>query len=293
MKFAIIGDIHGYWNSQDLRYFNDSDYDFLLFTGDLPTYFSGPSLIPKRLSGLKKKAYLIPGNHDSSNLFQLTGELFQNKFLIQKGFLGQEKRLAKFKKDIAPVELCYYTYRQEEDYALLFCRPFSMGGPFLSFQPFLSKYCSVNDFEDSIALLASIVDEIEEEKLLVISHNGPTGLGDRREDIWGKDFDPRGGDWGDKDLEELISYCKKKKKRVELVLAGHMHYSETKRTNFIEKDSTLYLNSARVPRIFKKGKQMVHRHIRVEFVEAGPEISTVDVYQNEEQVEKLKPLLIS
>ena len=35
MKLAIIGDVHHAWNEVDTAFFNASDYDALLFVGDI------------------------------------------------------------------------------------------------------------------------------------------------------------------------------------------------------------------------------------------------------------------
>jgi uncharacterized protein (TIGR04168 family) len=73
-------------------------------------------------------------------------------------------------------------------------------------------------------------------------------------DIWGKDFgkSPR-GDWGDQDLELAIDKIKSMGLRVPLVIAGHMHHKLLTprgafRTRFLRHGSTIYVNSAVVPR---------------------------------------------
>lgn len=76
MKIAIIGDVHGFWDTRDIEYFNSSDYDFILFTGDLRSYTENESEVAKRISPISKKSFVIPGNTDTSNLFQAAGERY-------------------------------------------------------------------------------------------------------------------------------------------------------------------------------------------------------------------------
>ena len=55
MKIAIIGDVHGFWNERDTEYFNSSDYDYILFTGDFRSYTESESSVAKRISTITKK----------------------------------------------------------------------------------------------------------------------------------------------------------------------------------------------------------------------------------------------
>lgn len=60
--------------------------------------------------------------------------------------------------------------------------------------------------------------------LLLIAHNGPHGLGDRRHDICGVDFARGAGDHGDTDLAEALARLQGEHGRhVALVAFGHMH----------------------------------------------------------------------
>ena len=55
----MLGDLHSAWNGADVAYFNASDYELILFTGDLGA--SGPrdgARIARALSGLQRPALL-------------------------------------------------------------------------------------------------------------------------------------------------------------------------------------------------------------------------------------------
>ena len=91
--------------------------------------------------------------------------------------------------------------------------------------------------------------------VVVIGHCGPYGLGDRPEDICGKDWNPIGGDYGEPDLAEAIAQSRHLGKQIPLVAFGHMHHNlrhtEDRLRTMAATDSygTFYLNAARVPRI--------------------------------------------
>ena len=117
-------------------------------------------------------------------------------------------------------------------------RPFSQGGPdFKRVDQFYREMYGVEGFEDSAERIARGLreaaahlgkrgkgganndggadnnndddddDDDDEDKgtaLLLIAHNGPSGLGGLKHDICGADFLEDGGDWGDPDLEEAL-----------------------------------------------------------------------------------------
>ena len=114
----------------------------------------------------------------------------------------------------------------------------------------------------------------------MLSHNGPLGLGAGPTDLWGCDFLEGGGDWGDPDLAAALASARTLGKRVLAVIAGHMHL-RTKtgeaRVPRLERDGTLYVNPARVPRI-QGGRDGARRsHFRLEIDADGVRASEVIV----------------
>ncbi|HMV41410.1 MAG TPA: metallophosphoesterase [Leptospiraceae bacterium] len=270
MKIAIIGDVHGFWNEFDVEYFNQSDYDFILFTGDLRSYTEKESVVAERISFLEKQAFVIPGNTDTSNSFQAAGEIFRNQFLIQNFFLGQESRLDKMKAALGKLRLVGYevhTLSKEKSIDLIVLRPFAMGKE-LSYAPILKKRYGIRSMEDSKERIKTLIDSSLEENLLFLGHNGPKGLGEKETSLWSSDFTETPIDWGDEDYLFGIEYAKSRGKRVLAAIAGHMHHRLKKR-NILrnwreEKEGTYFINAARVPRIFKIDSNTVHHHIRLE-----------------------------
>ena len=107
---------------------------------------------------------------------------------------------------------------------------------------------------------------------MFVSHNGPVGLGSGADDMWGCDFMPNGGDWGDPDLRVAIDHARQAGKKVLAVVAGHMHIRTKQgieRPWKLEVDDTLYINAARVPRIFSGSEDVFRHHVAVTISEGG------------------------
>lgn len=273
LKIALIGDVHSFWTDFDTRYFNQSDYDFLLFTGDLPKLVGG---VPdaRKLSALTKPGIVIPGNHDASTIPQFLAELKNWRRLSQLTSVGQAGRVRNLAKALGPLQLGGYSIHSlTEDLACIVARPHSMGGDRLYFQPYLKSQFGVESIEDSTQKLRELIDQAPEH-IIFLAHNGPAGLGDKPTDIYGCDFAPQLGDFGDVDLRDAIAYASKIGKKVKAVVAGHMHHHlkgaskelKQRRTWHLERESIYYINAARVPRIFKSREKahpdkLLHHHI--------------------------------
>jgi uncharacterized protein (TIGR04168 family) len=280
MKFALIGDIHGFWTRKDTEYFNASDYDALFFTGDLGHPRLTGSLLPKyNLSDLTKKAFLIPGNWDGTSLMGLLGEVLNKEMLKRAGSFGYARRMKAFAQAIRPVPIMGYStavLSEEKDLALIVGRPHAMGKDF-SFRKNLNKHYLVSNMEESAIKLKKLVDSVKQENIFFLSHNGPKGLGSERTSIYGADFLPEGGDYGDEDLTVAITYAKEIGKKVPAVLSGHMHHSipslKKERESLVYTGGTFYINGAKVPRI-KRGK---HFHTKIEW--NGSSVTAIQLWE--------------
>ena len=152
------------------------------------------------------------------------------------------------------------------DVAVLVGRPFAMGGSVLHCQPQLQGQFGVGTMAESAARLCQLVEQAPQQRLIFLAHNGPTGLGSTRESIWGNDFHPDEGDFGDADLQEAIDFAQAYGKTVLAVVAGHMHHHvkrEGNRTWHLVQNGIHYINAARVPRIFEQNGRTHHHHIRL------------------------------
>jgi len=272
VRIAVVGDLHVQWDEADLAYFNRSDYDLLLFVGDLAKYaHAGGLRVAKSLSRLSRPALVIPGNHDGVRPLQLLAEISGNRPMIRLLARGQQRRCAALQRALAPVPMVGYSWHEFSargvDFTVLAGRPHSMGGPALGCAPYLSRAFGVASMQESAARLKELVDECPGERVIFFAHNGPTGLGKRRSDIWGCDFRPAQGDFGDPDLRIAIDHARARSKKILAVVAGHMHHALAgggERRWLVENAGLLYINAARTPRIFIRGRRRLRHHVVLE-----------------------------
>ncbi len=281
-RLAIIGDLHTHWDEVDLAQFSCSDYDLLYFTGDLGGSGVDSSLRMARLmAGLRQPTLVMPGNHDTVDINELAAELAHQNGLNQLMSMAQNSEATS-----NPIVLCGYSHHLihagQLDISLIAARPHSMGGPMLSFPEYMEDTYDIDSLAASSRRMIELVNQAEAEHLIFLAHNGPAGLGEEPHDIWGCDFKENGGDWGDPDLAEAIEHARDLGKKVLAVIAGHMHLV-TKHGNErpwkLDIDDTLYINAARVPRIFSAEDDVYRHHIAITISEAGIEAKEVLVPQ--------------
>lgn len=275
LRLAVIGDVHGHWTDADVEYFDDSDYDHVLFVGDIGSYRHKRTLaVARRIAQLSKPALLIPGNHDAVLAPQLLAEVLRSDLasgimtVLRPGLYGELDRA------LSGVTVAGFSRHAVGDGMLeiIAGRPHSMGGNYVAFAKAIERRFGFRDMAASTARLCQLVDESPAQRLLFLAHNGPTGLGAARDDIWGCDFREREGDFGDTDLERAIRHAKARGKEVVAVIAGHMHHGLRgggRRRWLVRRDGCLYVNAARVPRVFRRDGRVHHHYVRVLIGESG------------------------
>ncbi|HEX5659040.1 MAG TPA: metallophosphoesterase [Polyangiales bacterium] len=254
-----MGDLHGHWDDWDARYFSASDYDLVLVTGDLGSGTSDNGVrIARSLGRMARRALVMPGNNDVQRVAQIAAELGH-----QRGLLSLLQREA------GQVHLCGYSLHAYAGLTVLAARPYSRGGPELYAAEALQDRFGVSSMEDSARKLCALIDQVETPELIVLAHNGPTGLGARATDIWGRDFAPEEGDWGDPDLRVALDYARRRDRRVLAVFAGHMHTHTHAgpRAWCVEREGTLFINAARVPRIWEQSDGQYRYHVALDIAE--------------------------
>jgi uncharacterized protein (TIGR04168 family) len=290
---AVIGDIHHDFDEWDISYFNASEHDLLFFVGDLSElrYPSQSLEMAEKLSQLNKLAIFIPGNHDVHNVYQIIAEILHNQVLIRLAGLPHYRFHLALQAKLQPVLLGAYSVYpyciKETLFDIIAARPYAMGGSSLSYFPLLKRLYGIQNIADSEALLCHQVDSAKSDNLIFLAHNGPVGLGGQPTDMWGCDFDPRLGDFGDSDLTAAIQHAILLGKRVLAVIAGHMHLQTfvgpkpiwqrqgtpgPVRPWHLVRDGIHYINAARVPRIFQQGGKTFHHFISLEFCDVEVEI---------------------
>jgi uncharacterized protein (TIGR04168 family) len=249
-KLAVVGDIHGFWDDADVDYFNTSDYHTILVTGDLGSTSAGNGVqIARQLSRLRARVLVMLGNNDAQEHARIIAELRYQSGRAE--LLGEPDST----RPRGEVRACGFSAHAIDldghDVTLITGRPFAMGGDEVSFPAELSSWCGVSNMAESTSRLCELVDGAASDDLLFLGHNGPRGLGDTAVSLFGRDFDPAAGDWGDGDLTTAIAHAKRSGKRVLGVCAGHMHHprrNQAPREWLRRDDGTLYVNAARVPR---------------------------------------------
>jgi len=281
-RFAIIGDLHTHWDEVDIAQFSSSDYDLLYFTGDLGGGTADSSLrVARNMAGLRQPTLVMPGNNDTVDINELAAELAHQNGLNKLMSIAQNSDVAS-----NPIVLCGYSHHLihagQLDVSLIAARPHSMGGPTLSFPEYMEDTYDIDCLEASSRRMIELVEQAEAEHLIFLAHNGPAGLGEQPQDIWGCDFKQNGGDWGDPDLAEAIEHARALGKKVLAVIAGHMHLRTKQgdeRPWKLDIDDILYINAARVPRIFSAEDDVYRHHVAITISEAGIEAEEVLVSQ--------------
>lgn len=278
-KIALIGDMHSFWSPFDTEFFNTSDYEYLFFTGDLPRIVGGVA-DARKLAEVNKPGIVVPGNHDGATIPQFLAELKNYPQLCRVTSLGQTSRVKQIAKALGDLEMGGFSIHPlnqlGDEYACIVARPHSMGGDRFYFQAFIERQFGVATLQDSQALLFRLIDKAPD-NLIFLAHNGPSGLGSKPTDPWGCDFNPRLGDFGDPDLRAAIDYAKQQGKQVLAVVAGHMHHHlkgadhahEKGRTWCVRDNGVLYINAARVPRIFRRNGRVWHHHIALSIADSA------------------------
>lgn len=286
IRLGILGDIHQHIDAVDVDTLNRANYDHLLITGDLADFRAEEALTTAvTLAQLTCPSLLIPGNHDLLSTRQFLAELTGPDTLKRITARGQADRVAQLKAALDPVVVGGYSLHPitagSHAITVIVARPFSFGGPSLSCVAYLAETYGVDSLDASAARLCELVDAADTPDLIFLAHNGPTGLGDTADAIWGRDFKRDMGDYGDPDLRVAIDYAKSTGKRVRAVVAGHMHHALRyggQRTWQLVQDDITYINAARVPRIFTRGGQTVRHRIEMVIDEAAVEVTAVEAH---------------
>ncbi|MCH2187588.1 metallophosphoesterase, partial [Myxococcota bacterium] len=180
-KIALIGDLHGAWDDWDVEYFDRSDYDYLLFTGDLGSGTGAAGVqVARSIARLGKPVFLVPGNNDVEYQPEIEAEFSHQQGLIRILEAGGGDRSSTMSRSVGQVEVCGFSRHLLQfpsgNVTLVAGRPHSMGGASLSFEEHLTRNYGVSSLSESAERLVELVDQAPTDELLFLSHNGPHGL---------------------------------------------------------------------------------------------------------------------
>ncbi|CAN6179067.1 unnamed protein product [Urochloa humidicola] len=240
VRIAVVGDVHNDWAlEEDSKALQFLQPDLVLFTGD---YGNENVQLVESISDLQLPKAAILGNHDCWHTYQFS-EKKADRVRLQLASLG-EQHVGYKCLDFPRIKL-----------SVVGGRPFSCGGDRL-FRPKLLLKWGVNDMAGSAKkIYDAAAGAPEGHSVVLLAHNGPTGLGSRMDDICGRDWVPGGGDHGDPDLERAISDLQRETGvSIPLVVFGHMHKSLAygrglRKMIAFGANHTIYLNGAVVPRV--------------------------------------------
>ncbi|KAK0572829.1 hypothetical protein LWI29_037867 [Acer saccharum] len=241
VRIAVVGDVHDDWDLQeDTKALQLLQPDLVLFTGD----FGNENVeLVRSVAHLEFPKAVILGNHDSWKTQQFSAKR-KDGVQLQLECLGEE-HVPYRRLDFPTIKL-----------SIVGGRPFSCGGEQIFRKKLLSARYGVQDMDGSAKRIYKAAMGTPKDHLVVLlAHNGPTGLGSELNDICGKDWLFGGGDHGDPDLAQAISLLKETSKFLSpLVVFGHMHKelahgNGLRKMIVVDADNTIYLNGAIVPRV--------------------------------------------
>src|SRR5690606_28125904 len=154
----------------------------------------------------------MPGNHDGVTTPQLAAEIFGApdavRALLARGMRG---RVAALEAGLGGARLVGYDVHRHPALGLtvVAARPHTQGGSTLTYRHYLAERFGVRTLEESARRLEALFDEVgADEEVIVLAHCGPHGLGASRSDIYGCDFRPEEGDFGDSDLATALAHAR-------------------------------------------------------------------------------------
>lgn len=266
IKIAIIGDVHNCWDADDAIALKHLGVDLVLLVGD----FGNESVeVVRSIAALDIPKAAVLGNHDAWysatewGIKKCPYDRTQEDRVQQQLDLLGEAHVGYSKLDFPALNL-----------TVVGARPFSWGGSeWKNTNAFYQARYGISSFAESTDRIVQAASSSAFDTVIFVGHCGPKGLGDRAEDICGKDWSPPGGDHGDPDFADAIAATRKLGKTIPLVTFGHMHHQlrhtkQHQRVPIVDREGTLYLNAAAVPRIVKTDTNC-HRNFSLVSLQAG------------------------
>lgn len=269
LRLGLLGDLHGAFDGIDAELLDAEGYARILFVGDLgPGTREADRKVARAIARLRTPVMVMPGNNDCETAPIIRAELgHQSGMAALLKASGAAHRTALLDAS-AEVEWCGYGSHAlavgASGVTVLSGRPYAMGGGELSYAEALRERYGIESMQHSTERLVALVEAAPTEALVFLAHNGPTGLGDARDALWGRDFLDPPRDHGDPDLRAAIDHARALGKRVLGVVAGHMHHrlrGGGERRWLERHEGILYVNPARLPRIVANANGVLRHHV--------------------------------
>ena len=274
MEIALIGDVHSQWDRADNAALGRMGFDAALFTGDFPSRLHLDLLsTARRVAQCPIPAVAIAGNHDGPSPLAILREAIVGPSGWGRPVSRTTDRVDALRRALGAVQLGGYSLHKLGELSVLAARPFAMDHRHLSFASILRKRHSVGSLHQSRDRLCALVDRVQG-PYLILSHNGPHGLGTHRGAPYA--LNRLGRDNGDRDLAEAIRYAVECDRAPLAVVSGHMHHNARKpRAWKTHHRGVLCINAARVPRHERSGE----RHLVRLTVQPGRVTARAEIYR--------------
>jgi uncharacterized protein (TIGR04168 family) len=266
VKIAVVGDIHDSWDADSEAALASLGADIAVFVGD----FGNENVdIVRQIASVQEpsRKIVMLGNHDAWYSLTPRGRARAVRVALSSSSLRAIQSASNSLGSYAAVEemldLLGPTHvghgaaaHPELGLAFVGGRAFSKGGRrWDDISAFYQHHYGIGSLEESAHRIVDVaLSQPSELSLIVVSHNGPTGLGGDRHSPCGVDWQLPEEDFGDPDLGEALDTVAAQGRPAALVLFGHMHETLKGggRRNMAAVDAatgTVYLNSAVVPRV--------------------------------------------
>ncbi|CAD7700927.1 unnamed protein product [Ostreobium quekettii] len=282
---AVVGDVHGFWNDADelaVKFLMEhSGVDLTLFIGDIGNN-ANIALVSKIAKLIFPKAVVL-GNHDAWPPKSVP--IFSREQNSQNHIVPQLRVLGEAHVGFSSMRVA------NKPVTVVGARPFTEGGVHVyNMSQFYNELYGMETVDEYTKKVSDLmISAPPDDAIVVMGHNGPSGLGSRRWDICGIDWKQEEGDHGDPDLRAAIDRSAQQGRRPALVTFGHMHEKLSRRVGRSEKrrrvvvegphQETVHLNAAVVPRIRPLGGSgHPAHHFCVVRIERGRVVTAEDVW---------------
>ena len=259
-RVAVLGDAHGDFLDGECAVLERvAKPDLFLAVGDFDN--EGLAIIRRVAAATKDlsgAAHLILGNHDAWRSSR-TGTVSETLRAIRDAVSPD--------LDVA--------YRRVEVpsatgvFSLVGARPLSWGGGIQATTKkswaLLKDLYGVSTPEESTAVVTdALLGAVG--PAIVVAHQGPAGLGEDAASICGKDWTKEASDFGDDDLRDSLASARSV--GIPCVVFGHMHAPLRfggRRRMVCEREGTVYVNAAEVPRHRQSTNGIEYHYTIVDF----------------------------
>lgn len=290
-RVVVVGDVHGDFDAGDEAAIDFLQPDVTLFVGDIGE--EDVELVERIASFAHRHPRPVAvelGNHDAWHSLTARGRTnFQRLDPCAAVAMGSScvtPALQQQMDALGPAHVGYADLQiPAHRLSIVGGRPFSKGGKsWKDMQPFYRELYGIGSLEESGQRVGDVIAaQPVDHAVVVLAHNGRTGLGRRRFDICGVDWKIDAGDHGDSDLSLALDEAAGQGRSVAACVFGHMHHrcrgdGTLRRRIAVTDDGVVHLNAAVVPRHMVEPRFGVVRHFVLLELSDGHAVAAADLW---------------